>query len=60
MVSHEFTPFHRFKPKCWNCGGDHMMTECKQPRNQQKINESRQAMMAEKAANQQQALTRQS
>ena len=37
-----------------------MLTECKEPRNQQKINEGRKAMMADKANNQQQSLTRQS
>ena len=37
-----------------------MMTECKMPRNQQKINESRMAMMADKANAAQQTLNRQS
>ncbi|WAR03845.1 ZCHC8-like protein [Mya arenaria] len=34
------------KPKCWNCDGDHMMTECKEPRDQRKISENRKQFMA--------------
>ncbi|XP_053376524.1 zinc finger CCHC domain-containing protein 8-like [Mercenaria mercenaria] len=38
----------RMKPKCWNCDGEHMLNECKLPKNQAKINENRQIMMANK------------
>lgn len=38
--------YFRSKPKCWNCDGDHMLTECKLPRNQHKINENKQAFMS--------------
>ncbi|XP_052214350.1 zinc finger CCHC domain-containing protein 8-like isoform X2 [Dreissena polymorpha] len=42
----------RAKPKCWNCDGEHMLLECKLPRNQGKISENKKIFMA--SSNQQQ------
>lgn len=30
---------------CWNCGGDHMLRECPEPRNADQINKSKQAFV---------------
>ncbi|KAL4224071.1 Zinc finger CCHC domain-containing protein 8 [Mactra antiquata] len=34
------------KNSCWNCGGDHMLNDCTEPRDQRRISEARNAMMA--------------
>ncbi|KAK3609011.1 hypothetical protein CHS0354_019825 [Potamilus streckersoni] len=40
----------RPKACCWNCGREHMLADCKEPRDQSKINESRMKHMADQAA----------
>ncbi|KAL3856467.1 hypothetical protein ACJMK2_011221 [Sinanodonta woodiana] len=40
----------RPKACCWNCGGEHMLNDCKEPRDQIKINEGRMKHMADHAA----------
>ncbi|CAH1801702.1 unnamed protein product [Owenia fusiformis] len=37
---------NRPKNECWNCGGDHMLTDCQEPRNQKEISRRRAIFMA--------------
>ena len=43
--------YDRKKAACFNCGGDHQMNECTEPRNPAQISANRNAFMLEKANN---------
>ena len=39
-------PASQRTPKCWNCGGDHLLDKCTRPRDQSRIDQARQRYFA--------------